>query len=147
MYPSYLANRLFILTHLLDQTIEKWALGGFLHKCPSHSNFDTTKWTLCNERYNCIKCVISNIILTESFYPPAISNNKNKPYYPSDEKSQNSMNYMKYERRKTVYQLNGLMRPTGVYFSTHGENNTTFSNKKSERQRVSHLRRLQPAHV
>ena len=140
MYPSYLANRLFILTHLLDQTIEKWALGGFLHKCPSHSNFDTTKWTLCNERYNCIKCVISNIILTESFYPPAISNNKNKPYYPSDEKSQNSMNYMKYERRKTVYQLNGLRRPNQLaYIFQHTEKTIQPFQTKNQKGKEFHI--------
>ena len=112
MYPPYSVNRLFILTRLLDQAVEKWALCGFVHRCTSHSNFDTTKCTLCNEHYNYIKCLISNILMS-SFSSPAISNNMNKPYYhyPSDEKVQNGMKYMKYERRKTVYQLNGLKQP------------------------------------
>ena len=119
MYPPYSANRLHILTHLLDQTVEKWALGGFMHRCTSHSNFDrdTTKCTMCNDRYHYIKCVMSNT-LTDSLYPPAADNNMNKPYYhPSDDDFHGS----RYEVSKTVYMLDGLKPDQLGYIFTHME--------------------------
>ena len=104
MYPPYSANRLHVLTHLLDETVEKWALGGFMHRCTSHSSFDrdTTKCTMCNDRYNYIKCVMTNT-LSDSLYEPVENNNFNKPYYhPNDA----DFHGARYEVPRTVYQDN-----------------------------------------
>ena len=104
MYPPFSVNRLHVLTHLLDETVEKWALGGFMHRCTPHSSFDrdTTKCTMCNDRYNYIKCVMTNT-LTDSLYEPVDNNNFNKPYYhPNDA----DFHGARYEVPKTVYQDN-----------------------------------------
>ena len=104
MYPPFSVNRLHVLTHLLDETVEKWALGGFMHRCTPHSSFDrdTTKCTMCNDRYNYIKCVMTNT-LSDSLYEPVENNNFNKPYYhPNDA----DFHGARYEVPKTVYQDN-----------------------------------------
>ena len=60
-YPPYSAERLQVVTFLLDETVEKWASAGFMHNCDDQNPWITC--TFCNDRYNYIKCVMSNTLI------------------------------------------------------------------------------------
>ena len=67
VYPMYSANRLQVVTTLLDESIEAWVLAGFFHKCTDKeprvdNEQDTHTCTFCQDRYDYIKCVMSSNI-------------------------------------------------------------------------------------
>jgi hypothetical protein len=67
LYPPYSKNRLIVVTTLLDDMIEPWALVGSIHRCTADSNnghFNTT-CHICQDRYEYINCVMSANLIEE----------------------------------------------------------------------------------
>lgn len=68
LYPPYSKNRLIVVTTLLDDMIEPWALVGSIHRCTAadsnNKQFNTT-CHICQDRYEYIKCVMSANLIEE----------------------------------------------------------------------------------
>lgn len=64
-YPTYSSNRLEVVTTLMDELIENWVTEGFFHRCTGNPEYprDTTTCTFCQDRYDYIKCIMSNNII------------------------------------------------------------------------------------
>lgn len=67
-YPPFSKNRLTVVTTLLDDTLEPWALAGYLHRCTdSDKNArDKTTCGFCQDRYAYIDCVMSSNLIEET---------------------------------------------------------------------------------
>ena len=59
MFPPYSRQRLAVVTTLLNESVDKWAMAGFVHGCMNRDGDYTPKCTICNDRYAYIKCVMS----------------------------------------------------------------------------------------
>jgi hypothetical protein len=71
LYPPHSPNRLEVVTTLLYKTVEQFAMLGQFHRCESSlSNrpLHTTVCSFCNDRYEYIRCVMSNKLVGQ-FYP------------------------------------------------------------------------------
>jgi hypothetical protein len=70
LYPPLSKSRLIVVTTLLDESIEPWALAGFVHRCnnsgtiPVHRAHNTT-CSFCQDRYKYVQCVMSNHLIAE----------------------------------------------------------------------------------
>ena len=71
LYPPYSKNRLIVVTTLLDDMIEPWALVGSFHRCTADKDNDQFKTTcrICQDRYEYIKCVMSSNLIEEHTLP------------------------------------------------------------------------------
>lgn len=67
MYPPYSKSRMIVVTTLLDESIEPWALAGFIHRCKSSDTYPLRETTCsyCQDRYNYVKCIMSNDLVHE----------------------------------------------------------------------------------
>nr|CAH0112521.1 unnamed protein product [Daphnia galeata] len=70
MYPPLSKSRLIVVTTLLDESIEPWALAGFVHRCNNSATLPVntahgTTCSFCQDRYEYIKCVMSNHLIVE----------------------------------------------------------------------------------
>ena len=59
MFPPYSRERLAVVTAMLNESVEKWALAGFVHGCINSYGDYTSECTFCNDRVPYIKCVMS----------------------------------------------------------------------------------------
>ncbi|KAK4010496.1 hypothetical protein OUZ56_019639 [Daphnia magna] len=67
-YPPFSKNRLTVVTTLLDEALEPWALAGYLHRCadsPQHPRHETT-CGFCGDRYAYVDCVMSSNLIEET---------------------------------------------------------------------------------
>jgi hypothetical protein len=67
MYPPLSKSRLIVVTTLLDESIEPWALSGFVHRCSSSAanTAHNTTCSFCQDRYQYVQCVMSNHLIPE----------------------------------------------------------------------------------
>lgn len=67
MYPPFSKSRLIVVTTLLEESIEPWALAGFIHRCKDSATYPLleTTCTFCQDRYNYIQCIMSNNLIQE----------------------------------------------------------------------------------
>lgn len=67
MYPPHSANRLEVVTTLMSHTSELFAVHGFFHRCEDrkhqYENLWETTCSFCHDRYNYIRCVMSNQLI------------------------------------------------------------------------------------
>ena len=71
LYPPHSPNRLEVVTTLLYKTVEQFAMLGQFHRCESSLSdrpLHTTVCSFCNDRYEYIRCVMSNKLVGQ-FYP------------------------------------------------------------------------------
>ena len=71
LYPPHSPNRLEVVTTLLYKTVEQFAMLGQFHRCESSLSgrpVHTTVCSFCNDRYEYIRCVMSNKLVGQ-FYP------------------------------------------------------------------------------
>ena len=67
LYPPYSKNRLIVVTTLLDDMIEPWALVGSFPRCTADASnqFFKTTCNICQDRYDYVKCVMSSNLIEE----------------------------------------------------------------------------------
>ncbi len=74
MYPPLSKSRLIVVTTLLDESIEPWALAGFVHRCKNSAVISpavpvnrahNTTCSFCQDRYDYVQCVMSNNLILE----------------------------------------------------------------------------------
>jgi hypothetical protein len=71
LYPPHSPNRLEVVTTLLYKTVEQFAMLGHFHRCGSSLNdrpLHTTICSFCNDRYEYIRCAMSNNLVGQ-LYP------------------------------------------------------------------------------
>ena len=68
LYPPLSANRLIVVTTLLDDMIEPWALIGYFQSCKDNSDATfKTNCRICEDRYKYVKCVMSSNLIDETW--------------------------------------------------------------------------------
>ncbi|KAI9559160.1 hypothetical protein GHT06_015949 [Daphnia sinensis] len=69
LYPPFSKERLAVVTTLLDEALEPWALAGYVHRCtdndPEHPK-DGTTCGFCRDRYAYVDCVMSGRLMEET---------------------------------------------------------------------------------
>ena len=71
LYPPHSPNRLEVVTTLLYKTVEQFAMLGQFHRCESSLSgrpLHTTVCSFCNDRYEYVRCVMSNQLVGQ-FHP------------------------------------------------------------------------------
>ena len=92
-FPPYSSDRLIVVLRILRDTVEKWAESGFTHRCDDDRRNkppfrkETTKCSFCTDRYDFIRCVMSNNITGRDPSASALPNRQSvvldgKLHYP-----------------------------------------------------------------
>ena len=89
-FPPYSKDRFLAVTKILQETAEKWAESGFVHRCnedlrtkPTAAPMENTKCSFCKDRYDYIKCIMKSNKLTQRD-PSAVGTDRNNPISVTD---------------------------------------------------------------
>ena len=89
-FPPFSKDRFLAVTKILQDTAEKWAESGFVHRCnedlrtkPTAAPWENTKCSFCNDRYDYIKCIMQSNKLTQRD-PLAVGTDRNNPIPVTD---------------------------------------------------------------
>jgi hypothetical protein len=98
----------------LDESIEPWALAGFVHRCSSSAanTAHNTTCSFCQDRYQYVQCVMSNHLIPE----PQTEAAADKTYFRQD---------------REFFQMRGCCRKSFTITGTRGSWTTSLTKSKA----------------